>query len=133
MWLFRRRREETLNEILLREAGLDGTASPANAATSPEPDEPRLVDRFAAALVPEALSGVAKPAPLTQLDDAVTAVHAPGIGGDTVRFVALPNGDLIVEEEEGDDDLGDLASAVEQQVAPRTAPSRVGKRATSGP
>jgi hypothetical protein len=116
MWPFRRRREETLNEILLREAGLDGTDPPATEAAAP--DEPQLLDRFASALTPDAVRAAARSAPLTPLDNVVTVVHAPGIGGDTVRFAALPNGDLIVEEAEGDGDLSALAGVVEQQLAP---------------
>jgi hypothetical protein len=41
MGFFRRRREETLNEILLHEAGLDAPAQ--RAARSPEPFEPLAV------------------------------------------------------------------------------------------
>jgi hypothetical protein len=118
MWPFRRRREETLNEILLREAGLDGTNPPATETVAPEPLERDIPDRFASALAPDPVRGAIRSAPLTPLDDVLTVVHAPGIVGDTVRFVALPNGDLIVEEAEHDDDLSALAGAVEQQLAP---------------
>ena len=50
--------------------------------------------------------------------DTVVAVEAPGIGGDRVDFVALPDGSLLVEQEEGDAALDPLAAAAEQRLAP---------------
>jgi hypothetical protein len=44
--------------------------------------------------------------------------EAPEIRGDEVEFVALPDGSLIVETEEGDAELDPLATAVEAQLAP---------------
>ena len=53
--------------------------------------------------------------------DAVVAATAPAVAGHEVSFVALPDGTLIVDEEEGDADLTPLAEAVEGQL---TAPYR---------
>ena len=48
--------------------------------------------------------------------DAVASAEAPGLAGDEVHFVALPNGDLVVDEDEPADTLGPLADAIEQTV-----------------
>lgn len=48
--------------------------------------------------------------------DAVASAEAPGLAGDEVHFVALPNGDLVVDEDEPDDTLSPLAEAVEQTL-----------------
>ena len=45
--------------------------------------------------------------------DAVASAAAPGLTGDSVHFVALPDGTLVVEEDEPDDALTPLADAVE--------------------
>jgi hypothetical protein len=50
--------------------------------------------------------------------DAVVSVEAPGIRGNEVSFVALPDGSLVVDEEEGDADLTPLAEAIEAQISP---------------
>ncbi|HEY3051562.1 MAG TPA: hypothetical protein VGJ40_07535 [Gaiellaceae bacterium] len=50
--------------------------------------------------------------------DAVGSAEAPGLTGDEVHFVALPNGDLVVDEDIPADTLGPLAEAVEQAVEP---------------
>jgi hypothetical protein len=50
--------------------------------------------------------------------DAVTSAEAPGVKGDEVHFVALPNGDLVVDEDEPDDMLQALAEAVEETIEP---------------
>jgi hypothetical protein len=46
--------------------------------------------------------------------DAVVTTDAPDVAGANVRFVALPDGSLLVEE--GDGDLTALADAIEQEV-----------------
>ncbi len=48
--------------------------------------------------------------------DAVVTVDAPGLEGDRATFVALAEGDLVVEE--GADDVEPLATALEQELAP---------------
>ena len=104
MGWFRRKGEETYNEQLLREAGLGGEAEPEPAPLSaPEAYGIRAAFGFGA-----------RPA---EWDVYVTA-QAPDLAGDEVGFVALPEGDLIVEDEEGDADLSPLADAVEQQLKP---------------
>ena len=50
--------------------------------------------------------------------DAVASAEAPGLTGDEVHFVALPNGDLVVDEDEPPDTLSPLADAVEQTIEP---------------
>jgi len=50
--------------------------------------------------------------------DAVATAEAPGLEGDEVHFVALPNGDLVVDEDEPADTLGPLAEAVEATLRP---------------
>jgi len=50
--------------------------------------------------------------------DAVASAEAAGLSGDEVHFVVLPNGDLVVDEDEPDGTLSPLAEAVEQTLAP---------------
>jgi hypothetical protein len=50
--------------------------------------------------------------------DAVASALAPGLAGDEIHFVALPSGDLIVDEDEPEDTLAPLAEAIEQTVQP---------------
>jgi hypothetical protein len=50
--------------------------------------------------------------------DTVARAEAPGLLGDTVHFVALEDGTLLVEEDEPDDSLGPLADAVETAIPP---------------
>ena len=117
MGIFRRRKEETLNEQMLREAGL-GDQQPAEEADPPQPLDPyagtypadQALGRW-----PGYLSrAMARPA----VWDLVTSVTAPGIAGDTVEFATLPAGDMIVDTETGDGDLSPLADAVEKQLKP---------------
>jgi hypothetical protein len=49
--------------------------------------------------------------------DSVVTVAAPGLRGDTVHFVALADGTLIVDEDEPDGALAPLADAVETMLA----------------
>jgi hypothetical protein len=97
-----RRRNETLNEKLLREAGLD--------EKPPQPEPPQSILRTVG--VPDG-AGVAP----RDWDTALT-VTAPALVGDRIEFTTLPDGDLIVGEETGDADLSPLADAVERRVAP---------------
>ena len=50
--------------------------------------------------------------------DVVASAEAPGLNGDDVHFVALANGDLIVDEDEPPDTLSPLAETIEQTLAP---------------
>ena len=48
--------------------------------------------------------------------DAVGSADAPGLTGDEVHFVALPGGDLVVDEDVPGDTLGPLAETIEQTI-----------------
>jgi hypothetical protein len=101
-------RRETLNEQLLREAGAAG--EPAGATTpAPEPPSP-----FPGP--PAAAPWRGGPVP-PRVEDVIATVEAH-LRGDAIRFVALPDGSLLVEEQEGEDDLSALAAAVERDVRP---------------
>jgi hypothetical protein len=50
--------------------------------------------------------------------DLVSTVAAPELQGDKVDFVALPDGSLLIEEEQGDATLEPLAAVVEQKLQP---------------
>ena len=50
--------------------------------------------------------------------DAVASAEAPGLRGEAVHFVALPDRTLVVDEDEPDDALAPLAEAVEATLAP---------------
>ncbi|MGZ4291394.1 MAG: hypothetical protein ACXVQQ_02245 [Gaiellaceae bacterium] len=50
--------------------------------------------------------------------DAVATADAPGLLGDAVHFVALPDGSLVVDEDEPDGTLTPLADAVEARLEP---------------
>jgi hypothetical protein len=104
-----RRRRETLNEQLLREAGLD-PAHVLRDGDPPPPEPPKSL--LARAGIPDG-SGVGP----KEWDAAVTAT-APGLDGDGIEFATLPDGDIIVDEEQGDADLSDLADAVEEHLQP---------------
>jgi len=93
---FFRRNEETLNEQLLREAGIDQPRDPRVPAPGPS-----------SIFVPRSASW-----------DVTATVRAAGIAGTEARFVTLPTGDVIVDVETGDADLSPLADAVERQLKP---------------
>jgi hypothetical protein len=118
MGIFRRRKEETLNEQLLHEAGLD-VDQPADDAAPDAADPPEPYDPFAGTYPGQNVFGIwqralARPGEY----DAVLSVHAADIPGNTLEFATLPNGDMIVDTEQGDADLSVIADAVEQQVHP---------------
>ncbi len=50
--------------------------------------------------------------------DAVASAHAPGLSGDSVSFVAVADGSLIVEEDVPDGSLSPLADALEEHISP---------------
>jgi hypothetical protein len=50
--------------------------------------------------------------------DTVTVANAPALRGDAVHFVALPDGTLVVDEDEPDEALSPLADAVEAKLPP---------------
>jgi hypothetical protein len=108
---FFRRRRETLNERLLREAGLDPEQALGDTPPQPAPFEaPQSV-----------ISAVGLPHDLRlgpKEWDAATTVTVPGLAGDRIEFTTIPNGDVIVSDGTGDADLSPLADAVERHVSP---------------
>jgi hypothetical protein len=50
--------------------------------------------------------------------DTVASAEAPALKGDTVHFVSLADGTLVVDEDEPDGALAALADAVEQAIPP---------------
>jgi hypothetical protein len=56
--------------------------------------------------------------PRPRMWDAVVSARAPALTGETVSFVALPDGTLVVEEDIPDDSLAPLADALEVTVVP---------------
>jgi hypothetical protein len=117
MGIFRRRKEETVNEQMLREAGLEDPPPPE------ETDLPEPLDPYAGTYPADAALGqwpgylsraMGRPA----VWDVVTTAHAAGISGDKVEFATLPAGDVIVDTETGDADLSPLADEVEKHLQP---------------
>ncbi len=115
MGLFRRK-QETLNEQLLREAGLD----PAQSLGDPQPEREPAPEPPAPPPFPtgDISLGRGRFNGVPGDWDAVVTAKAPSLAGDKVEFTTLPNGDVIVEKEQGDGDLSALADAVEQRVDP---------------
>jgi hypothetical protein len=111
--LFRRKQQETLNEQLLREAGLDVTQMLGDPSPPPppEPVEPPQTGLARAGVVDGSAVG-------PKDWDATCTVTAPALMGDRVQFATVPNGDLIISEENGDADLTPLAEAVERHLGP---------------
>jgi len=115
-WPFRRK--ETLNERLLREAGVNVGSIAGETARELDPadlEESWFDDR---SLLPfERLSGEVTSARPRRWD-AVVSAEAPEIRGDEVGFVALLDRSLIVDEGEAEGDLTPLADAVETRLGP---------------
>ncbi|TMK93438.1 MAG: hypothetical protein E6G42_06240 [Actinobacteria bacterium] len=85
------RRRETLNEKLLREAGLE------RPPLDPQPAQegPRLPGGGGGFFDQVGITGLHR----LREWDASAAVEAPGLGGDELSFVVLPDGSLLVDEE----------------------------------
>jgi hypothetical protein len=102
-----RRNEETLNEQLLREAGLDPAQASAPSGMTPFPTGDINLGwrrkHFAGGTDPW---------------DAVVTAQLAGVAGDEVEFTTLPNGDVIVGREDGDADLSPLADVIEKKIDP---------------
>jgi hypothetical protein len=96
--LFRRRKP--LHERLLEEAGLEHVA-----------DDDRPV---VGGTREPGVHGVAR----GRQWDAVATVAAPDVKGNEVAFDVLPDRTVLVDEEEGDANLGALADAVERELQP---------------
>ena len=100
-------KREPIHKKLARQAGLD-EANPA-----PEP-EPAVSPETRGLWHVGGLHGVQRP----RRWDMVGSVEAPGLTGGEVHFVALPDGDLIVDEDEPEGALSPLADAVEETLQP---------------
>jgi hypothetical protein len=114
-WPFRRK--ETLNERLLREAGIEAGSIAGELVPEHDPadlQESWFDDR---SLLPfERLSGEVTAARPRRWD-AVVSAEAAGVRGQEVDFVALPDGSLVVDGGEAQGDLTPLAEAVEGRIA----------------
>ena len=108
MGLFGRRRPP-LHRRLAEEGGLslDSTATPPGLAAAPPGWDGEQRGEPGIHGVPRA----------RRWDSVVTAV-APGLSGDTVHFVALADGTLIVDEDEPDGALTPLADVLETRLTP---------------
>ena len=112
------RRGETLNERLLREAGLQEQQADSGVETAPPaPLDPVVAFRRQFDSAAGALAGAGLPPRARHWDTFVTA-EAADVPGSEVEFVTLPDGTILVEEEEGDAALEPLANAVETKIAP---------------
>ena len=100
------KRNESYNERMLREAGLLDWQRDR----SPDPGPgPSLLRRL----------GVPDGASVSPREwDAATTARAPGISGSRIEFTSLPEGDLLVENEEDTGDLSPLADALERDIQP---------------
>jgi hypothetical protein len=96
-------RREPIHKKLARQARLDAPAEQDPAPVDPGP-------HWGAT----GIHGVPRP----RRWDSVSSTAAPGLNGDEVHFIALPNGDLVIDEEEPDDTLRALAQAVEESIEP---------------
>ena len=94
-------RREPIHKKLAREAGLEREERP-------EPVDPGPHWGVTG------IHGVPRP----RRWDAVAVAEAPRLRGEEVHFVALPGGDLVVDEDEPPDTLAPLAEAVEQTIEP---------------
>jgi hypothetical protein len=50
--------------------------------------------------------------------DAVASAHTPGLSGDSVSFIVLADGTILVDEDVPDDSLSPLADALEESLPP---------------
>lgn len=91
-------RREPIHKKLAREARL-------------EQQEPPLVDPGPHWGV-TGIHGVPRP----RRWDAVASANAPGLAGDELHFIALPDGDLVVDEDEPEGTLAPLAEAIELTI-----------------
>jgi hypothetical protein len=111
------RRGESLNDRLLREAGLERAGGEGSGETRPGPLDPLRDFRQTFDRAGGLIGAAGLPARAREWDVFVT-VEAPDVQGDQVEFVTLPDGSLLVETEEGDASLDPLAAAVEQRLQP---------------
>jgi hypothetical protein len=96
-------RREPIHKKLARQARLDlaPEAGPYPEPVDPGPNWGEV-----------GIHGVSRP----RRWDAVGSVEAPDLEGDELHFVALPNGDLVVDEDEPEGTVAPLAEAVEESL-----------------
>ena len=105
MGLFRKR-SETYNERMLREAGLLDWKRDRPPDPGPGPS---LLSRL----------GVPDGSSLSPREwDATVTATAPGLTGSRIEFTSLPGGDLLVDDEDDAGDLSPLADALDQDLQP---------------
>ena len=78
---------------------------------------PRFDDMLQALGASAAIPGVMGVGP-GRTWDAVVATHAPSLTGDTVTFVALDDGTLVVSEDVADGSLTPVADQIEEMLPP---------------
>ena len=124
MGLFRRR-QETLNERLLREAGLNQSEPVATIPErdpepppAPEPPSRTPVDDVVPRWPIPTFSNRSKTERVVNKLDVAVTVRSSTLAGDRIEFTTLPNGDVIVEREQGDGDVSPLADAIEKKIEP---------------
>ena len=105
------RTEEPEHERQAREAGIDleGTAPPGQ----PPPLEPQPRFPFLGALREPGVHGIHR----QREWDVVATTVAPGLAGDRILFLVLPDETLLIEDGEGGE-LEPLARAVEGELEP---------------
>jgi hypothetical protein len=113
LWPFRRK--ETLNERLVRESGL---AQQEHLPASDEVGRAEHQDMwFGERSLPffDRLSGEVT-APRPRRWDAVVAAEAPEVDAHELEFVTLPDGSIVIDDNQADADLTSFADAIERQV-----------------
>jgi hypothetical protein len=94
------RKQETYNEQMLREAGLDRI----------QLEQPTVLEELG---IP-----IGRPKDDQAKWAVAMTLTAPGLPGEKIAFTTLPDGDVIVDEEDGDADISPLADAVETRLKP---------------
>jgi hypothetical protein len=97
-------RREPIHKKLARQARLDAEPVP----------EPAVGPETRGLWGVGGLHGIQRP----RRWDVVGSVEAPELTGDEVRFVTLPNGDIVVDEEVPEDALAPLADEIEVTLQP---------------
>jgi len=92
--------------------GQDSFAEPAFPTADGSFPEGELVDWRGNSVGPDRLAVRAR------RWDVVTMAEAPDLRGDSVKFIAIPDGTLVMDEDEPDDSLSPLADAIEATVRP---------------
>jgi hypothetical protein len=111
--LFRRRPPLHRQLAAAADLSLDDAPQAGRASLAP-PEAAHAPDRTGELPGEAGIHGVPRP----RRWDVVTSAEATGLAGDSVRFVALADGTLLVTEDEPDDALMPLADAVERSIRP---------------